>query len=103
MTTESRISEAGLRVLRTLQALRGHSLKGLSNGELATRLQDSKANVNRSVNTLIAAGLAVRLEDGRYALSVGMLQIAQAHAEEMARAQNRINELSQRVLAGAHL
>jgi DNA-binding IclR family transcriptional regulator len=103
MTTESRISEAGLRVLNTLKALRGQSLNGLSNSELANRLQDSKANVNRSVNTLIAAGLAVRLDSGRFALSVAMLQIAQAHADEMARAQNRIHELNQRVLAGAHL
>jgi hypothetical protein len=45
--------------------------------------------------------MATRLDTGRFALSIATLQIAQAHAEEMARAQNRINEINQRVLAGA--
>ncbi|MNR40652.1 hypothetical protein D3C85_1589630 [compost metagenome] len=62
---------------------------------------ESPATINRCLNTLIAEGMAVKLDTGRFALSVSVLQIAQAHAEEMARAQNRINEINQRVLAGA--
>lgn len=99
--TTTRTSDSGARVLRVLKALRGHSLTGLSNGELAKALGESPATINRCLNTLIAEGLATRLETGRYAMSVAVLQIAQAHANEMAYAQQRINEINQRVLAGA--
>lgn len=97
----ARVSDSGGRVLRVLKALRGQTLNGLSNGELARALGESPSTINRCLNTLIAEGMAVQLDSGRYALSVAVLQIAQAHAEEMARTQNRINEINQRVLAGA--
>ncbi|WP_041523618.1 helix-turn-helix domain-containing protein [Gilvimarinus agarilyticus] len=98
----SKTSQSGTRVLRVLDALKGHSLTGVSNGELAKALGESPATVNRVLNTLIEAGFAIRLDNGRFAHSVKLLQIAQAHANEMARSQSRINELSQRVAAGAH-
>jgi DNA-binding IclR family transcriptional regulator len=101
MTDKTRVSDSGARVLRVLKTLKGQTLNGLSNGELAKALGESPATINRCLNTLIAEGLAVKLDTGRFALSVAVLQIAQAHAEEMARAQNRINEINQRVLAGA--
>lgn len=88
------------RVLRALKALRGASLNGLSNGELAQRTGDSPSNITRAMQALIDEGLAVKLDSGRFAPGIALLQIAQAHAEEMARAQNRINEINQRVLAG---
>jgi DNA-binding IclR family transcriptional regulator len=100
-TDKGRVSDSGARVLRVLKALRGHTFTGLSNSELAKALGESPATINRCLNTLIAEGMATRLDTGRFALSIATLQIAQAHAEEMARAQNRINEINQRVLAGA--
>ncbi|ODC03216.1 IclR family transcriptional regulator [Terasakiispira papahanaumokuakeensis] len=96
----TRISSSGLKVLRVLKALKGHSLSGLSNSDLAKALNESPATINRCCNTLIAEGLAIQLETGRYALSVAALQIAQAHSTEMARASHRIDELTQRVAAG---
>lgn len=96
-----RTSDSGARILRVLKALKGYSLTGISNGELAKGLGESPANINRAVNTLIAEGLAVKLDNGRFAPSVALLQIAQAHANEMSTAQHRINEINQRVLAGA--
>lgn len=103
MTTKSddRISSAGLKVLTVLKALKGHTLVGLSNGELAKALDESAANINRYLNTLMEAGLVTKLDTGRYALSVAMLQIAQAHANEMARMTGRISELTQRIHAGS--
>lgn len=98
---KTRTSDSGCRVLRVLKALRGHSLIGLANGELAKALNESPSTINRCLNTLIAEGMAVQLDTGRYALSVAVLQIAHAHAEEMARMQGRMNEINQRVLAGA--
>lgn len=97
----SRTFTSATRVLRVLKALKGCSLNGLSNTELAQRTGDSPSNITRAVQTLIDEGLAVKLDTGRFAPGVALLQIAQAHAEEMARMQNRINEINQRVLSGA--
>lgn len=102
MSNTPRISESGARVLRVQAALKGHSISGLSNGELAKALGESPATINRCLNTLISEGFAAQLENGRYALSIRMLQIAQAHASEVGRAQARLDELNQRIGAGTH-
>jgi DNA-binding IclR family transcriptional regulator len=101
MNEPTRISNSGLKCLRVMFALKGHSLNGLSNGDLAKGLSESPATINRCLNTLIQAGAAIKLESGRYALSVGVLQIAQLHAEEMGNTTRRINELNQRIAAGS--
>ncbi len=98
---KGRTTDSGAKVLKVLIALRGHSLTGLSNGQLAKALGESPSTVNRCLNTLIQAGLAVKLDSGLYAHGVMMLQIARAHSEEMSRAQARIDELNQRVFAGS--
>ena len=103
MDTKNRVSDSGRRVLKVLSALKGHTLTGVSNGELAKALGESPATINRCLNTLVAEGMAVKLDTGRYAHSVALLQIAQAHANEFSRAQDRINEVNQRVSAGAFL
>lgn len=97
----SRTVSAAARVLRVLKALKGHTVTGLSNTELAHLTQDSPSNITRAMQTLIEEGLAVKLENGRFAHSVGVLQIAQAHAEHMARLTNRMQEINQRIAAGA--
>lgn len=102
ISDKGRTTDSGAKVLRVLIALRGHTLNGLSNSELAKNLSESPSTINRCLNTLIEAGLAIKLESGRYAHSVMLLQIATAHANEMNRAQTRIDEITQRVLAGSH-
>lgn len=97
------ISSSGTRILRVLKALRGYALNGVSNGELASALGESPANINRALNTLIEEGLAMKLENGRFAPGIQLLQIAMAHSHEMARAQDRINEINQRVISGSRL
>ena len=47
--------------------------------------------------------LAMKLENGRFAPGIQLLQIAMAHSHEMARAQDRINEINQRVISGSRL
>lgn len=103
MSTANRPTSSAARVLRVLKALRGHTLRGLSNTELAQALGESPANITRYMDLLIDEGFATRLDTGRFAPSIALLQIAQAHASEMASAQQRINEINQRVLAGASL
>jgi len=92
---------AAARVLRVLKALKGHTVTGLSNTELAQLTQDSPSNITRAVQTLIEEGMAVKLENGRFAHSIGLLQIAQAHAEHMARLTHRMQEINQRIAAGS--
>lgn len=102
MTSDkTRTSDSGARVLRVMKALKGHTLYGLSNGELAKALKESPATINRCLNTLIAEGLAVKLDTGRFAPGMALLQIAQATANELDSAQARIREINQRILAGA--
>lgn len=98
---KGRTTDSGAKVLKVLIALRGHSLTGLSNGQLAKALGESPSTIHRCLNTLIEAGLATKLPNGLFAHSVMMLQIARAHAEEMSRAQARIDELNQRIIAGS--
>lgn len=97
----TRVSESAIKVLRVLKALKGHSLHGLSNGDLAKGLGEAPATINRALNTLVSEGFAVKLDTGRYAPGIALLQISQAHANEMANAQQRITEINQRVAAGA--
>lgn len=97
----SRTVSAAARVLRVLKALKGHTVTGLSNVELVQLTQDSPSNITRAMQTLIEEGLAVKLDNGRFAHSVGVLQIAQAHAEHMARLTNRMQEINQRIAAGS--
>ncbi|MHC8400971.1 helix-turn-helix domain-containing protein [Pseudomonas sp. MDT1-17] len=97
----NRTVSAAARVLRALKALKGHTVTGLSNTELAHLTQDSPSNITRAMQTLIEEGLAVKLDNGRFAHSVGVLQIAQAHAEHMARLTGRMQEINQRIAAGS--
>lgn len=89
------------RGLRILKALKGRSLNGLSNRELAKALGESEANISRAMGVLVDEGMAQRLESGRYVPGMQLLCIAQAFSNEMATAQARIAELNQRVLAGS--
>lgn len=101
MTDKQRVSDSGARVLRVLKALKGHTLYGIANGELAKALGESPATINRCLNTLIAEGLATRLDSGRFAPGMALLQLAQATANELSLAQAHINEVNQRMLAGS--
>lgn len=57
---------AAARVLRVLKALKGHTVTGLSNTELAFLTQDSPSNITRAMQTLIEEGLALKLDNGRF-------------------------------------
>lgn len=89
------------RALAVLDTLKGQTLRGLSNGEIAQALHETPVNVSRALAVLVEAGWVTRLETGRYAHSIKCLQVAQAHANEMNQAQNRILEINQRVAAGS--
>jgi len=95
-------ASAALRALRVLKCLKGHSLTGLSNGEIAAATGESAPNVTRALAALIAEGLATKLDNGRYAHGIATLQIAQAHAEHCERVSSRMAQLNQRIGAGVY-
>ncbi|STQ91372.1 helix-turn-helix domain-containing protein [Iodobacter fluviatilis] len=99
--SKTQASGKGSRVLQVLKALRGHTITGLSNKDLADALGCSPATITRDMADLIDAGLVVKLDNGRFAHSIAMLQIAQAHAEHVAKLQDRITEINRRIVAGA--
>lgn len=84
------------KVLKVLKALRGHSLQGISNQDLAQQLNESPAQIYRALQTLIAEGLARQEENGLFTLGTAVVQIAKAHNDEMERAKARIAEIEQR-------
>ncbi|MGM7653574.1 helix-turn-helix domain-containing protein [Serratia marcescens] len=100
MSKKPGTSSSATRTLRVLIALKGYTMTGLSNGELAKALNVSPANISRDLATLVEVGLVIQLDNGRYAHSIQMLQIATAHAEHMSRMQARMNETTQRIMAG---
>jgi DNA-binding IclR family transcriptional regulator len=89
------------RALRILSILQGHSLDGLSNGEIAKALGESPANVSRAVDVLVDEGFATRLDTGRVGLGIKLAQIGVRHLNELELAERRIKELKQRTMAGA--
>lgn len=94
-------SSKGSRVLKVLKALKGHTITGLSNKDLAEMLGCSPSSITRDLADLIDEGLAVKLDNGRFAHGIELLQIAQAHANHIAHLQNRMTEVNRRIAAGS--
>ena len=91
----------GCRLLKVLKALKGQAVTGISNKEIADVLGLSPVDVSRDLEDLIEEGLAIKLDNGRFAHSVQMIQIAQAYATQIARIQGQITEMNQRIAAGS--
>lgn len=96
----SQISSSSARTLKVLKAIKGYTLSGISNGDIAKIIGESPVNVTRSLQTLIEEGLVIKLDNGLFAHSVQMLQIAQAHAIHITQMQEQITEINQRIIAG---
>lgn len=92
-------SKSAVMVLKTMKALDGYTLTGLTVTELSKKLETSQVNVTRYLSALIAEGLVRRLESGRYALSTGMIQIAQTATGDLLKARDEINDTLHRIAA----
>lgn len=90
------VNKSGQKVLKVLKALRGHSLNGVSNQQLAEQLNESPSAITRALQTLAEEGLAKREDNGLYTLGISVIQIANAHASELQRAEARLSEFKQR-------
>ncbi len=90
-------SSKGTRVLKVFKALEAHPIIGVSNKEIADGLGISPAYVSRDLDDLIAEGLAVKLDNGRYAYSVKTLQIAERFRRQQERLHDKLQEVGERV------
>lgn len=90
-------SSKGTRVLKVFKALEAHPIIGISNKEIADGLGISPAYVSRDLDDLIAEGLAVKLDNGRYAYSVKTLQIAERFRRQQERLHDKLQEVGERV------
>ena len=91
------MANTSTRVLKVIKALRGKTFSGASVKELADNIQESSVNVTRSLADLVEEGFVEKRSDGRYQLSVAMLQIAHSHQDETQRLQQRIEEYNRRI------
>lgn len=87
--------------LSIIRALKGRSIKGATNKEIASATNLHPVDVSRIVKALIDEGFATR-DGNQFSLSVQMLQISEAHRLEVSNALDRIHELDQRVKIGAN-
>ena len=83
-----------------VKALKGQSFSGISNKELAEILGVGPAQISHDLDDLMTEGLVMKLDNGRFAHSIQMLQIAQAYSNQVARLQEQISETNQRIMAG---
>lgn len=91
------ISKSGVMVIRTMKALNGYTLSGLSITELSKAINASPANVTRYLNTLVSEDMSRKLENGRYALGIGMIQIAQTTASDLLKNRDEIDDILRRI------
>lgn len=97
MSQQQQTSNKGVRILRVLKALDAHPIIGLSNKEIADGLGISPVHVTRDLNDLIAEGLVTKLENGNFAYSIKMLQIAERFRQQQERITARLRELENRI------
>lgn len=90
------------RVCRIARVLQGHALEGLSLAEITKALGESNAStVLRTLAAMADESMVIQLDTGRWALSVLLMQIAASTEAEISRKSLRLNELRQRISAGA--
>ena len=97
MSQQQQTSNKGVRILRVLKALDAHPIIGVSNKEIADGLGITPVHVTRDLNDLIAEGLVTKLDNGNFAYSVKMLQIAERFRQQHERITERLRELENRI------
>ena len=84
------------RVLRVLVVLGGHELEGIAPGDVARALDIAPSAVTHDLANLALAGLAERLDTGRWRLTPRITQIAIALLNGVSRARRKLDEVEQR-------
>lgn len=90
-----KVSQSQLRPLLIIKAMKGRGFTGVSNKELSEKLNEPPSAISRTINVLERAGFVERLDNGLYALSVEMLNIATSHAREVQTINAKLAEINQ--------
>ncbi|MFB2539055.1 MULTISPECIES: HTH domain-containing protein [unclassified Acinetobacter] len=91
------MAAATKRALKIIKAMRSATFNGISVTELAQQLGVSATNICRDLDDLTAEGFAEKRDDGRYQLSIAMLQIATGYQKDYNRMNERMAEINSRV------
>lgn len=91
------MAEATKRALKIIKAMRSATFSGISVTELAQNLKTSATNICRDLDDLVSEGFVEKREDGRYQLSISMLQIATSYQTEHNRMTSRLAEINERI------
>lgn len=85
------------RALRVIKAMRSATFSGISVSELAQAINTSSVNICRDLDDLMSEGMVEKRDDGRYQLSVALLQIATAYQSDYNRMASRLAEINNRI------
>ena len=91
------MAEATKRALKIIKAMRSATFSGISVTELAKHLNVSAANICRDLDDLASEGFVEKRDDGRYQLSIAMLQIATGYQHDHNRMSERLAEIHTRI------
>lgn len=101
MSEQKENNQAVRRVCAIFRTLKGNAINGLALKEIAETIQVNSPSTLRLLQTLEDERMVTQYDSGRWALAMGMLQIAAATDSELTRAASRITEMRQRIQAGA--
>lgn len=90
-------SAKGERLLNVFKSLEAHPLIGISNKEIAERLNIKPVDVSRDLKDLVDTGLVQKLDNGNYSYSIKTLQIAERFRRDQQRIKERLSEIEKRV------
>lgn len=91
------MAKATKRALKIIKAMRSATFSGISVTELSKAINTSAANICRDLDDLVSEGMVEKRDDGRYQLSVALLQIATAYQTDYNRMANRLAEINNRI------
>lgn len=91
------MAQATKRALKIIKAMRSATFSGISVSELAQAINTSSVNVCRDLDDLVSEGMVEKRDDGRYQLSVTLLQIATAYQTDYNRMASRLAEINNRI------
>lgn len=86
-------SAKGERLLNVFMSLEAHPLIGISNKEIAERLNIKPVDVSRDLKDLVDTGLVQKLDNGNYSYSIKTLQIAERFRRDQQRIKERLSEI----------
>lgn len=101
MSTDKENNQAVRRTCAIFKVLAGKAINGLTLKEIAVAIGANSPSTLRLLQTLEEEHMVTQYESKRWALSMGLLQIASATETELTRAGARLIEMKARIAAGA--